>query len=138
MKKINKLVVAITLFLFMGQTFAALKMSCEIPDNMSHNSGSELTVHMEHANSQKIHPDAHHQMTGVSDEGVFALENVPLNSSCDAEQHTCYCSTGTCSTVFLPVTGQNTVNNSVPARNCGACSYYNYQSSSLFRPPISV
>jgi hypothetical protein len=138
MQKINKFVVGFTLFLFMGQSFAALKMSCEIPDNLSHNSGSELTVHhIEHLNSQMVHSDAHQQHTGVPAEGVLA-ENVSFTSACGADQHACYCSTGTCSTFFLPVTNQITINNSVPARNCATCSYYNYQSSSLFRPPISV
>ena len=131
MKKFTKITVAITLFLFMGQSFAAIVMSCDI--SKSHNSNS-TSVGGDHVISADLtgHKASH---TITSD---ALLESLPGQTNCDAEQHSCQCTFGACSALFLPVDGYHLENSQDNRLSQFHNSFSSFQHSSLFRPPISI
>lgn len=131
MSKINKFVVGITLFLFLGQSFAALTMSCEYPNLSSSKEGVEGKVHASHTSSQLTHSSEN-----PKSQGTPALENVPLKSKCDSDQHSCYCSPGTCSAFFLPTSSFFSFSESAGRTNLALKIYVDHQPSLVIRPPI--
>ncbi len=131
MNKISKFVVGITLFLFLGQSFAALTMSCEYPDLLSSKEGSKSEIHASHTISQLAHSSEI-----LKSQSAPALENVSLKANCDSDQHACYCSTGTCSVFFLPTSSHFSISDSAGRPNLALEIYVDHQPSLVFRPPI--
>ena len=131
MSKINKFVVGVTLFLFLGQSFAALTMSCEYPDLLSSKEESKVEIHASHTFSQLAHSSEI-----LKSQSAPALENVSLKANCDSDQHSCYCSPGTCSAFFLPTSSFFSFSESAGRTNLALKIYVDHQPSLIFRPPI--
>jgi len=125
-----------TLFLFSGQSFAAVKMSCEIPDYSS--SMSESTMHAEHVGSRLALEGNHHDQKHVLFTETPVLVKVSLESDCSTNQHSCHCSTGNCTSAFLPASNYFVLGHSVEHHKPDSDFYVSYQPSLLSRPPIFV
>ena len=132
MTKFIKITVAITLFLFMGQSYATLIMSCDISN--SHNANS-TSVKSDHVNSADAHPG--HKANHTATSGV-SLKSLPDQSNCDSEQHSCQCTFGACSTLFLLVDSYHLEYSQDNRLSQSHKSLSSFQTSSLYRPPISA
>ena len=138
MNKISKFVVGVTLFLFLGQSFASLKMSCDLPDNSSTlPETSAQTI----SSVQTTHSFDHrlaHESRAHTPESSLTLQQVSLDPVCDEDQHSCFCAMGSCATSFLPAGHVLVINPSIADYNPVSDVYSSRPLAILFRPPISA
>lgn len=133
LKKVNKSLIAITLLVFMGQSYAALLMSCDISMNPITKEAVSINSH-----SLKDQIHQHHADSNQNFNKNYILDKISYQQNCDSEQHDCQCSLGTCSTVFLPVNAYTHLQSQVNRVNSPANLNLDFQPFLLYRPPISA
>lgn len=135
MKNIRKIIIAVTLFLFVGQSFASLKMACEISSGSSHQSNAAQQL-------ESSHPE--HSKMSVNDDPLESMsrevsfQQIDAMAGCDTDQTTCACSMGTCSVFYLPVNNYSLDFTKSLDQQIVREDFSSYQPSLPYRPPIFV
>lgn len=117
----------------MGQSYAALLMSCDIPANPMQKTGDS-----QFSNSVKGDSHQHVSESKIKLNKNLSVEKISSQSSCDKEEHNCQCSLGTCSVVFLPVNAYTHSHGQVSRVDSHVDLSLDFQPFLLFRPPISA
>ena len=116
----------------MGQSYAALLMSCDISVNPIEKKGDTQIAHAAKGINHQQHSDSNHIRNTT-----FSIEKISNQPSCDTEQHNCPCSMGACSSVFLPVSDSNLIFVASNRLTQYIGLFTSQYPSLLFRPPIS-
>jgi len=135
MKKFTKLIVGITLLLFLGQSFASMIMSCDLPIVQSSDTHTQSTIHGSGHSQAVGHSNHFYNSDSYRDVTVKSLS---VNSDCESGQHSCKCDMGTCSLYFLPINGYSMDQDSAVLLTESSDVLSSFQSSLVYRPPISA
>ena len=135
MKKINKLIIVTTLMLFLGQSFASVLMSCDLPVVQSSDTHTQSTIHGSGHSQAAGHSNHFYNSDSYRD---VIVKNLSVNSDCESGQHSCKCDMGTCSIYFLPINGYSIVQDSAVLLSGSSNVLSSFQSSLVYRPPISA
>ena len=133
MNKFTKMIVAITLLLFMGQTYASVLMTCNVLLNSMPASSHHAAEHASHDNN---HLDEY--LNIYQNNSGASLDKIVFKKECDTNQHECQCAQGHCSSHVLPTTELliSYIQNIRLIQDSEL--FTTYHASLPFRPPISA